>query len=143
MSEETKEVDLSAKADTSKLSKDALKVIELVEKMTVLELNDLVSVLEDKFGVSAAPMAVAGAVAAGPAEEVEEKTSFDIELTEAGSNKIGVIKAVRTVDQNLGLVEAKGIVEKAPVIIATDVKKEEAEAHKKTLEEAGAKVTLK
>lgn len=148
---ETKVEDLSAEAETettnevdvSKLSKDAQKVIELVEKMTVLELNDLVSVLEEKFGVAAAPMAVAGVAAAAEAEAEETKSAYDIELTSAGDNKLAVIKAVRTVDQNLGLVEAKGMVEKAPVVIAEGVKAEEAEAHKKTLEEAGATVTLK
>ncbi len=135
MSEETKTA-------SEALSKDAQKVIELVEKMTVLELNELVSVLEEKFGVSSAPMMMAGGPAAS-AEVAEEKTEFDVELTNAGSNKIAVIKAVRTINQALGLVEAKGVVEKAPVIIAEGVKKEEAEANKKTLEEAGATVTLK
>lgn len=137
MSEETKTA-------SEALSKDAQKVVELVEKMTVLELNDLVKVLEEKFGVSASPMMMAGsAVASASAEVAEEKTEFDIELTNAGGNKIAVIKAVRTINQALGLVEAKTLVEKAPVMIAEGVKKEEAEANKKTLEEAGATVTLK
>ena len=136
MAEEKKEIDMS------KLSKDAQKVVELVEKMTVLELNDLVSVLEEKFGVSAAPVMVAGNGATTP-EKAEEKSEYDVELTSAGTNKIAVIKAVRTINQTLGLVEAKGLVEKAPVMVAEGVKKEDAEANKKTLEEAGATVTLK
>jgi len=139
MSKETKN---ETSIDTSKLSKDAQKVLELVEKMTVLELNDLVSVLEEKFGVSSAPMMVASGPAV-VAEVVEEKTAYDVELTNAGANKIAVIKAVRTINQTLGLVEAKGLVEKAPVMVAEGVKKEEAETNKKTLEEAGATVTLK
>jgi len=147
MSEETKtetSVDQSAKVDMSKLSKDAGKVVELVEKMTVLELNDLVSVLEEKFGVSSAPMMMAGSAVAGATEEkAEEKSEYDIELTATGSNKIAVIKAVRIINQTLGLVEAKTLVEKAPVMVAEGVKKEEAEANKKALEEAGATVTLK
>ncbi|MDA1338494.1 MAG: 50S ribosomal protein L7/L12 [bacterium] len=124
------------------MSKDAEKVVELVEKMSVLELNDLVAVLEEKFGVSSAPMMMAGGPAVA-AEAVEEKTEFDVELTSGGSNKIAVIKAVRTINQALGLVEAKTLVEKAPVMVAEGVKKDDAEAYKKTLEEAGATVTLK
>jgi large subunit ribosomal protein L7/L12 len=139
MAEETK---TEAAVDTSKLSKDAEKVVELVEKMSVLELNDLVAVLEEKFGVSSAPMMMAGGPAVA-AEAVEEKTEFDVELTSGGSNKIAVIKAVRTINQALGLVEAKTLVEKAPVMVAEGVKKDDAEAYKKTLEEAGATVTLK
>jgi len=138
MAEKTK---TEASSET-KLSKDAQKVVELVEKMSVLELNDLVAVLEEKFGVSSAPMMMAG----GPAvatEAVEEKTEFDVELTSGGSNKIATIKAVRTINQALGLVEAKTLVEKAPVMVAEGVKKDDAEAYKKTLEEAGATVTLK
>ena len=139
MSKETKN---ETSIDTSKLSKDAQKVLELVEKMTVLELNDLVSVLEEKFGVSPAPLMMTSGPAV-VAEAVEEKTAYDVELTNAGVNKIAVIKAVRTINQTLGLVEAKGLVEKAPVMVAEGVKKEEAETNKKTLEEAGATVTLK
>jgi large subunit ribosomal protein L7/L12 len=123
------------------LSKDAQKVIEMVEKMTVLELADLVKVMEDKFGVSAAaPVAMAAAPAeAAPAEE--EKSSFDIILKEAGSNKIGVIKVVREITE-LGLKEAKDLVEAAPQTVKEAVKKEEAEEMKAKFEEAGATVEL-
>ncbi len=129
-----------------KLSKDAAKVMEMVEKMTVLELNDLVKALEDKFGVSAAAPMMMGAMPAGAgaeAEAEEEKTEFDVVLAEAGANKIAVIKAVRTLDQSLGLVEAKTLVEAAPKTVLEGAKKEDAEAAKKALEEAGAKVELK
>lgn len=119
-------------------------LVEQIEKMSVLDLAELVSLLEDKFGVSAtapAMMMAPGAQANGGAE-VEEKDSFDIELTEAGSNKIGTIKAVRVVSE-MGLKDAKDLVDGAPKILKEGVKKEEAEEIKKTLEEAGAKVTLK
>ncbi len=136
---------MSTMAEEIKLSKDAEKVMEMVEKMTVLELNDLVKALEEKFGVSAAaPMMMAAMPAAGAAAEaVEEKDEFDVVLVDAGANKIGVIKAVRTLDQALGLVEAKTLVESAPKTILEGAKKDVAEAAKKTLEEAGAKVELK
>ncbi|KKP66085.1 MAG: 50S ribosomal protein L7/L12 [candidate division WS6 bacterium GW2011_GWE1_34_7] len=124
-----------------KLSDNAQKVIEMVEKMTVLELADLVKVMEDKFGVSAAaPMAVAAAPAA-EAEEVVEKSVFNIVLKDAGSNKIGVIKVVRDITE-LGLKEAKDLVEAAPQTVKEGVKKEDAEAFKAQFEEAGAKVEL-
>ena len=124
-----------------KLSDNAQKVIEMVEKMTVLELADLVKVMEDKFGVSAAaPMAVAAAPAAA-AEEVVEKSVFNIVLKDAGSNKIGVIKVVRDITE-LGLKEAKDLVEAAPQTVKEGVKKEDAEAFKAQFEEAGAKVEL-
>ena len=108
-----------------------------IEKMSVLDLSELVKVLEDKFGVSAAPapVAVAGAVA-------EEKSSFDVELTGIGDSKIGVIKAVREITQK-GLKDAKDMVEAAPVVVKEGVKKEEAEEIKKKIEEAGGSVTLK
>lgn len=125
------------------LSANAQKVMEMVEKMTVLELNDLVKALEEKFGVSAsAPVAVAGIVntAAAP---TEEKTEFDVVLVEAGANKIAVIKAVRELNQALGLVEAKTLVESAPKVLLEGAKKEAAEEAKKKLETAGAKVELK
>lgn len=116
-------------------------LIEEIEKMSVLDLAELVKVLEAKFGVSAAaPMAAAAAAPA--AEAVEEKTAFAVELTASGDNKIGVIKAVRAVTE-LGLKEAKDLVDGAPKVVKEGVKKEEAEKMKKTLEEAGAKVTLK
>jgi len=112
-----------------------------IEKMSVLDLAELVKVLEEKFGVSASAPAMM--IAAAPAAAaVEEKTSFDIEITEAGASKINVIKAVRELTE-LGLKEAKDLVDAAPKMIKEGVKKEEAEAIKKKLEEAGAKVTLK
>lgn len=128
------------------LSDNAKKVMEMVEKMTVLELSDLVKALEEKFGVTAAaPMMMAAmpAAATAAAEPAEEKTEFDVVLTDAGANKIGVIKAVRELNQALGLVEAKALVEAAPKTLLEGVKKEEAAAAKKKLEDAGAKVELK
>ncbi|MFH1565921.1 MAG: 50S ribosomal protein L7/L12 [bacterium] len=133
--EETKEI---------KLTESAKKVMEIVEKMNVLELNDLVHALEEKFGVSAnAPVMMAGNVNTAPTEAVEEKTEFDVVLVDGGASKINVIKAVRELNQNLGLVEAKTLVESAPKTILEGAKKEDAEAAKKKLEEAGAKVELK
>jgi len=116
-------------------------LIEEIEKMSVLDLAELVKVLEEKFGVSAAaPVAVAAAATADAA--VEEKTEFNVELTAVGENKIGVIKAVRSVTE-LGLKEAKDLVDAAPSMIKENVKKEDAEKMKKALMEAGAQVTLK
>ncbi len=121
-------------------------LVEEIEKMSVLDLAELVKVLEDKFGVSAAApamMVAAGAPGAGgEAGAAEEKDSFDVELTDAGSNKIAVIKAVRAITE-MGLKDAKDLVDGAPKIVKEGVKKEEAEEIKKQLEEAGAKVTLK
>ncbi len=120
-------------------------LVEGIEKMSVLDLAELVKILEKKFGVSAAApaMMVAGAAgAAGAAAPAEEKDSFDIEITDAGANKIAVIKAVREITE-MGLKEAKDLVDGAPKVVKEGVKKEEAEAIKKKLEEAGAKVTLK
>ena len=119
------------------------ELVEGIEKMTVLELAELVKVLEKKFGVSAAApiaMMAGGGGAAAPAEE--EKTSFTVELLEAGTNKIGVIKVIREVTQ-LGLKEAKDLVDGAPKVVKEDATKEEAATIKKKLEEAGGKVALK
>ncbi|OGF28504.1 50S ribosomal protein L7/L12 [Candidatus Falkowbacteria bacterium RIFOXYB2_FULL_34_18] len=112
--------------------------------MSVLDLAELVKILEKKFGVSAAAptMMMAGGAPAAAGEAAEEKTEFDIEITEAGANKIQVIKAVRAIT-DMGLKDAKDLVDAAPKIVKEGVKKEEAEAIKKQLEEAGAKVTLK
>ena len=123
---------------------DLNKIVEDLSSLTVLEAAELSKLLEDKWGVSAAaPVAVAAAPAAGGGEAAaEEKTEFDIELSEAGSNKIAVIKEVRTIT-GLGLKEAKDLVEGAPKPLKQGVKKEEADEMKKTLEAAGAKVTLK
>ncbi|OGV96503.1 50S ribosomal protein L7/L12 [Microgenomates group bacterium RBG_16_45_19] len=128
------------------MAKTLKPIIEAIEKLSVLELADLVKALEDKFGVSAAaPVAVAvaspaGASAAGPAEE---KTEFDVILAAAGANKIAVIKAVREINQNLGLKEAKDLVEAAPKPVLEGAKKADAESAKKKLEAAGAQVELK
>lgn len=138
MSDEAKkEIDMSA------LSDDTKKMIEQIEKMSVLELSQLVKVLEEKFGVSAAaPVAMMAAGAAAGAAPVEEKSAFTVVLKEAGANKINVIKAVRSVVPELGLKEAKELVEGAPKTVKENVPKEDAEKMKKTLEEAGAKVEL-
>ena len=123
---------------------DLNKIVEDLSSLTVLEAAELSKLLEEKWGVSsAAPVAVAAAPAAGGGEAAaEEKTEFDIELSESGSNKIAVIKEVRTIT-GLGLKEAKDLVEGAPKPLKQGVKKEEAEEMKKALEAAGAKVTLK
>lgn len=117
-------------------------IVDAVEKLTAIELSELVKVLEEKFGVSAAaPMMMAAGPAAGAAA-AEEKTEFTVELTDAGANKINVIKAVREAT-GLGLKEAKDIVDAAPKVVKENVAKADAEALKKKLEEAGAKVALK
>jgi large subunit ribosomal protein L7/L12 len=121
--------------------KDAF--LTALDSMTVLELNDLVKAIEEKFGVSAAAMAApAAAGAAGGAAAAEEKTEFDVVLVEAGSNKVAVIKAVREIT-GLGLKEAKDLVDGAPKVVKEAVAKADAEAAKKKLEEAGAKAELK
>ena len=119
-------------------------LVEQIEKLSVLELSELVKVLEDKFGVSAAaPMMMGAMPAAGAgAGAAEEKSEFTVELTDAGANKIGVIKVVREVT-GLGLKEAKDLVDGAPKAIKENVAKAEAEEMKKKMEEAGGKVTLK
>ena len=121
-------------------------VIEQIEKLNVLELSELIKELEEKFGVSAAAPMMMGAMPAGAgaaAEAVEEKTAFDVVLTAAGDSKINVIKAVRELRSDLGLKEAKDLVDGAPKEVLTGVKKEEAEAAKAKLETAGAKVEVK
>ena len=114
--------------------------IEAIKELSVLELNELVKACEEEFGVSAAAGVVVAA--AGPAEAAEEKTEFDVELTEAGSEKVKVIKVVREVT-GLGLKEAKDVVDGAPKIVKEQADKATAEDIKKRLEEVGAKVTLK
>ncbi len=135
MSEENKVVEVPAKF------KD---LVAEIEKMSVLDLSELVKVLEEKFGVSAAApaMMMAAAPAAGGAAAAEEKTEFNVELTDGGASKINVIKAVKEIT-GLGLADAKAMVDGAPKVIKEAVKKEEAEAMKKKIEEAGGKVTLK
>ena len=122
---------------------DINKIAEELGTLTILEAADLVKLLEEKWGVSAAaPVAAAGAAAA-PAEAEEEKTDFDVVLTDAGANKIAVIKAVREVKAGLGLVDAKKLVEGTPATILEGVSKDEANAAKAKLEEAGAKIDVK
>ncbi len=116
-------------------------IVASIEAMSVLELSELVKVFEKKFGVSAAAVAVAGP-AAGGAAGGEEKSSFDAELSDGGAQKIAVIKVVKEV-LGLGLKEAKDLVDGAPAVLKTGMKKEEAEELKKKIEEAGGKVTLK
>lgn len=116
-------------------------IVESIEKMSVLDLNELVKLLEKKFGVSAAAVAVA-APAAGAAAAGEEKSSFNVELTDGGAQKIAVIKVVKEV-LGLGLKEAKDMVDGAPIMMKEGMKKEEADSLKKKIEEAGGKVTLK
>ncbi len=119
-------------------------LVEQIEKLSVLDLAELVKVLEEKFGVSAAApaMMMAAAPAAGGAAAAEEKTEFNVELTSAGDNKINVIKVVKEIT-GLGLAEAKALVDGAPKAIKEGVKKAEAEEMKKKIEEAGGKVELK
>ena len=124
---------------------DIKKIAEELSKLTVIEAVELSKLLEEKWGVSAAApvaVAVAGAQPGASSEVAEEKSSFDIILAEAGASKINVIKEVRAIT-NLGLKEAKDLVEAAPKVVREGVKKEEAEEIKKKLEEAGAKVELK
>jgi large subunit ribosomal protein L7/L12 len=119
------------------------KIVDQVSELSVLEVAELVKALEVKFGVTASPavaLAQAGAPVAAP---VEEKTEFNVVITDAGANKIGVIKAVRELKSDLGLVEAKNLVEKTPATLLEGAKKEDAEAAKVKLEAAGAKVELK
>ena len=118
----------------------AQELIDAIKEMTVLELNDLVKACEEEFGVSAAAGVVVAA--AGPAVEVEEKTEFDVELTEVGSEKVKVIKVVREAT-GLGLKEAKDLVDAAPKMLKEGASKEEADDIKAKLEAEGAKVTLK
>ena len=132
--EETKEVEVPAKFK---------KLVEEVEQMSALDLAELVKILEDKFGVSAAaPMMMGAMPGAAAAEEVEEKSAFDVELTAAGDSKINVIKVVREVTEK-GLKDAKDMVDAAPTVIKEAAPKEEAEEIKKKIEEAGGSATLK
>ena len=124
------------------MNEKTTQILDLVKGLTIMELNDLVKALEEEFGVSAAPVAVAGAaVAAAPA--AEEKTEFDVILKGAGANKLAVIKAIRNIDASLGLKEAKELVESAPKAIKTGVTKEEADKVAEELKAAGAEVEVK
>jgi len=129
-------------AEEKKLSDKLQKIVDEVEKLTVLEVSELVKALEEKFGVSAAPV-MAAAPAATAAAPVEEKTEFTVVLKAAGANKIGVIKAVREIKPELGLKEAKDLTEKGDAVLLENVKKEQAEEAKKKLMDAGATVELK
>jgi large subunit ribosomal protein L7/L12 len=134
MSEETKTEEVTVPAKFA-------KIVEEVEKMSVLDLNELVKVFESKFGVSATAVA-APASANGSGEAKEEKSTFTVELTDAGAQKIAVIKAVKEL-LTLGLKDAKDKVDAAPIVLVENMKKEEAENLKKQIEAAGGKVTLK
>ncbi len=132
-----------AEKTKAEVPKKFAKLVKEVEEMSVLDLSELVKVLEDKFGVSAAaPVAVAAAGGGEVAEEVEEKSSYNIELTAAGDQKIAVIKAVRAITE-LGLKDAKDLVDKAPTMVKENVPTEEAEEIKKQIEAAGGSVELK
>ncbi len=129
-------------ADT-KLPEKLAKIATEIEGLTVVEMSELAKYLEDKFGVSAMPVAAAAAPAAGAAAPAEEKTSFTVVLSAAGDNKLNVIKAVREIKPDLGLMEAKKLVESAPQELLSNVKKDAADEAKKKLEAAGGKVELK
>lgn len=134
--------DLSAQAEEVEVPEKFKKIVSEIEEMSVLDLHELVKVFEKKFGVSAAAVAVAGGATGGDEAGAEEKDSFDVELTDAGAQKIAVIKAVKGA-LGLGLKEAKDLVDGAPSVLKAGMKKEEAEALQKEVEEAGGKVTLK
>lgn len=141
--EEKKEAKVEAKSEISAKFKD---LVANLDKLTVIEISELVKALEDHWGVSAAApvaAAAAGSAAGGEAAAEEEKTSFDVILTSGGDKKIQVIKAVREIKPELGLVDAKNLVEAAPKEILKGAKKEEAEEVKAKLEAAGATVELK
>ncbi len=125
-----------------KMSKNVEKIIEAIETMTVLEMADLVKALEDKFGVTAAAPVAMAAMPAAAAEAAEEKTEFDVVLAETGEKKFQVVKVIRQVT-DLGLKEAKDLVDNPGQVVKKEVSKAEAEEVKKKLEEAGAKVELK
>lgn len=139
MSDATEEVKVAAEESVEVPAKFK-KFVDEIEKMTVIELNELVKVFEKKFGVSASAVAAAGPAAGGAA--ADEKSEFNVELTAVGEQKIAVIKVVKEV-LALGLKEAKDLVESAPAMLKEGVKKEQAAEWKKKIEEAGGKVTLK
>ncbi len=126
------------------MSDKVQKLVDLVKELSLMEVSELVKALESEFGVTAAaPMMMGAMPAAGAAAPAEEQTEFDVILKDAGSNKIGAIKAVRTLKPELGLGEAKAFVEATPKTVLEGAKKEDAQAAKKTLEEAGCVVELK
>lgn len=138
MAEDTKKEEL-------KLSAKVQKIVDAVKELSLIEVSELVKALEDEFGVSAAAPVMMGAMPAGGADAApaEEQTEFDVILKDAGSNKIAAIKAVRTLKPELGLGEAKAFVESAPQAVLEGAKKEDAEAAKASLEEAGCVVEMK
>lgn len=145
---EKKKAKASVKAKPVKASPKLASIIGEIEKLSVVELAALVKALENKFGVSTAPVATAPATAPAAGEAPKEgkpmgQTTFNVTLTAAGDNKISVIKAVRELNQSLGLKEAKDLVESVPKEVLTGVKKEDADKAKKRLEDAGATVELK
>ena len=127
----------------NKIMSDNQAIVDQLSNLTVLQIAELVKALEEKWGVSAAAPVAAAAAGAAAAAPVEEKTTFDVILTEVGGNKIGVIKEVRAAVPGLGLAEAKALVESAPKALKEGATKEEAEEIKKKVETAGAKVTIK
>lgn len=132
--------------ESKELSKNVQKIVDAVKELNLMEVSELVSALEDEFGVSAAaPVMMGGAMpaAGGDAAAAEEKDEFDVVLKDAGSNKIAAIKAVRTLKPELGLGEAKKFVEDAPQTVLEGARKEDAEAAKAALEEAGCVVEMK
>lgn len=131
------------KKEEKKLDSKVEKIAQEIEKLSVLEVADLASYLEEKFGVSAMPVAAAAPAGGAAAAPAEEQTSFNVILAAAGENKLGAIKAVREIKPDLGLMEAKKLVESAPQELLSGVKKDAAEEAKKKLEAAGAKVELK
>lgn len=118
------------------------KIVSEIESMSVLDLNELVKVFENKFGVSATAVAAAPAGGGQAGEATEEKSTANVELTDSGANKVAIIKVIKEV-LGLGLKEAKDLVDAAPSMLKADMKKEEAQTLKKQIEEAGGKVTLK
>lgn len=146
MAEEKKKAEKDETKAEAKAAKGGKvdEVLSMVEGMTALELAELVKAMEDKFDVSAAaPMAVAAAGTPADGAPAEEKTEFDVEITASGANKIAVIKAVREIKPDLGLKEAKDLVDTAPKVLLEAAKKEDADSAKAKLEAAGATVTLK
>ena len=131
------------KKEAKGLAKNVQKIVDSVKKLSLMEVSELVKTLEEEFGVSAAAPAMVAAPAAGEAAAVEEQTEFDVILKASGDNKLQAIKAVRQLKNDLGLSDAKKFVEEAPKTILEAANKEEAEAAKKVLEEAGCVVELK
>jgi large subunit ribosomal protein L7/L12 len=142
MSEETKSTPARSEDHSGGVPAKFADIVKKIEEMSVLDLHELVKILEEKFGVSAAAVAVAGPATAGAGEEAEVKDTFTVELTSAGEAKIAVMKVVKEA-LGLGLKEAKDLVDGAPSVLKDGVKKEEAEEIKKKIETAGGKVTLK